>query len=162
MQDNFNNKNRGKLLDFIVSSFPGSGITSETTSKEIFNILGSDKKIFIKIIPLLVVAWLIIFVLQASVYLVFGPSTCSGHGGPYIPSFFCEGDKAPVLDAFARFVSTTFWFIVVVEILLLFFLVAGKFAGTRYNITIPKPIAALFWLLVLTVFLVFIGLMIFG
>lgn len=151
-----------RILEFILEGLPGTRYTSDLTADDVFKILSADKRIFVKIIPVLVFGWAFTFLTMTGYYVMAGPSDCGGHPGPFLPPFFCEGDNEPVLDAVTRFLKTTFWFIVTVEVLLAFFLLLGKLAKTKYNVVIPKPLAVLFWLFVVGLFLTFLGLMIFG
>jgi len=151
-----------RILEFIANGLPGTGYVSDLTADDIFKILSADKKIFVKIIPLLISGWIIVFLMWAGYYAIAGPYDCTGHPGPFLPSFFCEGDKRPIFNAVVRFLKTTFWFIIVVEALLISFLLLGKLARTKYNVAIPKPVMVLFWVFVVGLCLTFLGLMIFG
>jgi len=162
IQGDLKKKKLNKLLDFIASSFPGSGYTPNIGYREIFEILTSDTKIFLKIIPPLVISLTLMFSIQLIAYLFFGSSDCSGNPGPFIPGFFCLGDQRPILASLSRFFSTTFWFIVVAELMLLFFCVIGVLARSKYNVVIPKQLLFLFWLFIAGVLLTFFGFMVFG
>ena len=119
---NSSKRNNINIIDFLFSGIPGN-TSSNIDKDEIYSIISSDKTIFIKVIPYIIIFWTLIFAIQLALHIIIGSSDCIGNSGPTTPSFFFDGDSQPLIAATSRFMKITIGFIIVSELLLLFFLV---------------------------------------
>lgn len=166
----------------IFESFFGS---RELGYKEISKSISRDRKILLKV-PYIVAALgtigLILqpgvsFVIRVVIGVVYHYVACiflvlRGYAAPGIwpPFVFWKEVTAAWKEITAEDIRASLrvgamfvlGLVVVAELVLLFLWWAGKFAESKYNITIPKPIEILFWTLIFLLFLAFIAAMALG